>query len=208
MFALWTRLDVIELSEQLHREGKASWFTSITKIAEITNIGNEFNDKIRIENKNKIQNILNKNWFLKRNEYRQGKLRLYTQLKERPGSENYLNLSNPKLRQAITKLRISAHRFPIETGRFENKPLTERICPLCCEDIGDICHYLTQCTNEEMKNVRSKLLKLFKLKWRGIEKLSKDQLCKAILSCQNEDILIEIGLLCHKIIETFELLAL
>ena len=34
-------------------------------------------------------------------------------LKECPGFENYLNLPNKKLRQAITKLRIIAHKFPV-----------------------------------------------------------------------------------------------
>ena len=45
MIGYWIRIknsaspiiqDVPELSEQLHREGKTSWFTSYTKIAEIT----------------------------------------------------------------------------------------------------------------------------------------------------------------------------
>ena len=67
--------DILELSKQLHREGKTSWFTSKTKIAEIT--GNR-NNKI---------------WYSKRIEYSQGKLRLYTHLKVRPGFEQYLNLS-------------------------------------------------------------------------------------------------------------------
>ena len=74
----------------------------------------------------------------KRNEYSQGKLRLYTHLKVRPGSEQYLDLGNPKLRQSITKSRISEHKFPTEIGRFENKAPPERICPLCCEGIGDV----------------------------------------------------------------------
>ena len=104
--------DVLELSKQLHREGKTSWFTSITKIAEITGNRNEFGDFIKTENKSKIQKILDKRWSSKRNEYSQGKLRLYTHLKVRPGFEQYLNLGNPKLRQSITKLRISAHKFP------------------------------------------------------------------------------------------------
>ena len=68
-------------------------------------------------------------WYSKKEKYSQGKLKLYTSLKERPGFENYLNESNPKLRQAITKSRISAHKFPIKTGRFENKNQTDRICP-------------------------------------------------------------------------------
>ena len=69
--------------------------------------------------------------------YSQGKLKLYSSFKERSGFENYLNESNPKLRQVITKIRINAHKFPTETGRFENKNQTDRICPLCCEGIGN-----------------------------------------------------------------------
>ena len=55
--------DVLELSKQLHREGKTSWFTSITKIAEITGNRNEFGDFIKTENKSKIQEILDKRWY-------------------------------------------------------------------------------------------------------------------------------------------------
>ena len=64
-------------------------------------------------------------WYNNKENYSQGKLKLYTSFKERPGFENYLNES--KLRQAITKIRISAHKFPIQSGRFENKNQTDRI---------------------------------------------------------------------------------
>ena len=43
---------------------------------------------------------------------------------------------------------------------------------------------------------------------KGIEKLSSEELCRAILSCQNEDLLVEIGMLCLKIQETFEAVAI
>ena len=144
----------------------------------------------------------------KRNEYSQGKLRLYTHLKVRPGFEQYLDLSNPKLRQSITKLGISAHKFPIEIGRPENKAPAERICPLCCEGIGDVFHYLTQCNREEIKEERHELMMLFYQNWKGIEKLSNKELCRAILSCQNEDLLVQIGILYLKIQENFEAVAL
>ena len=117
-------------------------------------------------------------WYSKRNEYRQGKLRLYTHLTVRPGFQQYLNLSNPKLRQSILKLRISAHKLSIETGCFENKAPAERISPLYCEGIGigDVCHYLTQCNNEEIKKVRHELMMPFYQNWKGIEKLSNEEL--------------------------------
>ena len=47
-----------------------------------------------------------------------------------------------KLQQAITKIRVNAHKFPTETGRSENKNQTYRICPLCYEGIEDELHYI------------------------------------------------------------------
>ena len=44
--------------------------------------------------------------------------------------------------------------------------------------------------------------------WKGIEKLSNKELCRAILSCQNEDLLVEISISCLKIQGTFEAVAL
>ena len=49
-------------------------------------------------------------------------------------------MENPKFRQAITKFQISAHKFPIETSQYENKAQYDRICPLCCEGIGNEIH--------------------------------------------------------------------
>ena len=100
-----------------------------------------------------FRRILENHWYFSRVKYKQGKLRLYTTLKERPGFETYLTLNNPKLRQAITKLRISAHKLPIETGRYDQKTQTERICPLCCEGIGNVTHYIFECKNKEMMKV-------------------------------------------------------
>ena len=60
-------------------------------------------------------------WDLNHKKYSEGKLKVYTSIKEPPGFENYLNMKNPKFPQAISKFRISAHKFPIETGRYENK---------------------------------------------------------------------------------------
>ena len=135
---------------------------------------------LKLKNKSKIQKILDKIWYSKGNEYSQGKRRLYTHLKVRPGFEEYLDLSNPKLRQSISKLTISAHKFPIAIGRFENKGPARRICPLRCEGIGDLCHYLTQCNREEIKKVRHELTMHLYQNWKGIEKLSNKELCRSI----------------------------
>ena len=67
---------------------------------------------------------------------------IQSSLKRHSRLENYLNLPNQKLREAITKSSISVHKFPIETGHFEHRNRTEIIGPLCCDGITDEVHYL------------------------------------------------------------------
>ena len=148
-----------------------------------------------------LRRILENHWYSSRVKYSQGKLRLYTTLKERPGFETYLTLSNPKLRQAITKLRISAHKkCPIETGCYDQKTQSERICPLCCEGIGNVTHYIFECKNKEMIKVRNEFMEPFYKNWKGLEKLATENFSRG----QNDDLLYEVGLYCLRIQETFE----
>ena len=84
--------------------------------------------------------------------YKQRKLQLYISPKEHPGFENCLNLPNKKLCQAITKLRISGHKFPIKTGRFGYRKRTERIFPLCCDGIRDEIHMFSETALLYLKN--------------------------------------------------------
>ena len=45
-----------------------------------------------------------------------------------------------------TQIRLSAHKFPIEKGRYKNIPREQRICNLCCNNlVGDEFHYLFIC---------------------------------------------------------------
>ena len=97
-------------------------------------------------------NLLSNHGISKKNLYKQRKLLLYISSKERPGFENCLNLPNKKLRQAMTKLRISGHKFPIKTGRFGYRKRTERIFPLCCDGIGDEIHMFSETTLLCLKN--------------------------------------------------------
>ena len=136
--------ETVKMSKTLHQENHYSWFTGLSKVAEVLGEINDFLAST-VQREIAFRRILENHWYSSRVKYSQGKLRLYTTLKERPGFETYLTLSNPKLRQAITKLRISAHKLPIETGRYDQKTQTERICPLCCEGIGNVTHYIFEC---------------------------------------------------------------
>ena len=52
----------------------------------------------------------------------------------------------------MTKLRISGHKFPIETGRFGYRKRTERIFALCCDGIGDEIHMFSETALLRLKN--------------------------------------------------------
>ena len=66
------------------------------------------------------------------NHYQGNKLRSYRQFKLIYETEPYLlKVNNFLYRQALAKFRISNNRSKIETGRFENLPVNERVCNVC-----------------------------------------------------------------------------
>ena len=197
-------IDSLKLSVELNEEGKTSWFISVKKIGEALNTPIDLLVNSKVLLNKSLNESIEQLWHFKNTLYEQGKLQLYTSLKERPGFENYLNLPNKKLRQAITKLRTSAHKFTIETGRFDYRKRNEKICPFCCDGNGEEMHYLTQCQNSIISRTRAELLETFHKNRKCIHKLTQTELTNAILACQNDDMLSETGLLCLKIQEAFE----
>ena len=62
--------------------------------------------------------------------------------------ENYILCCPPEQRKHFAKLRISAHRLAIETGRYTRPktPLDERICTLCSlNKIENEFHMIMEC---------------------------------------------------------------
>ena len=118
----------VKLSKTLHEENHYSWFTGLSKVAEVLGETNDFLAST-VQRKLALRRILENHWYSSRVKYSQGKLRLYTTLKERPGFETYLILNNPKLRQAITKLRISVPKLPTETGCYDQKHKLKESAP-------------------------------------------------------------------------------
>ena len=192
-------------NKQLQKEGKPSWLTGIGIMTEIFR-ANDLSPLTNLGNltRTTLEKLLGEEWHLNHEKYNEGKLKFYTSIKERPGFENYLNMENPKFRQAITKFRISAHKFPIETGQYENKAQCDRICPLCCEGIGNEIHYLNVCNDSIIAETRETLLKPFQTKWKGVDEITSEELCKAIVGCQNDDMLNNIGNLCYSIQKVFK----
>jgi hypothetical protein len=69
---------------------------------------------------------------------------LYARFKFQP----YLDIiKNTRLRIALSRLRVSAHRLEIETGRWHKPlkiPYTDRKC-LICKTLEDEFHFLLEC---------------------------------------------------------------
>ena len=108
------------------------------------------------------------------------KLSFLHELKQNWGNESYISDLPFSTRKQLTRLRISAHRLPVETGRYARPiiPTTERFCELCkkCSRgniFGDEKHLLLNCVATDKVNLNHKpicpptitnLLDKFKLK--------------------------------------------
>ena len=89
------------------------------------------------------------------------KMKTLSLLKDEPGRESYLHeVTNSKHRSAMTKLRLSAHRLEIETGRYNNTTAENRFCVICQlqghEVVEDETHFMVSCPM--YKDLRENLL--------------------------------------------------
>ena len=83
-------------------------------------------------------------------------LMLYREIHPQFQRAAYLDkLISPKLRRALSKLRLSSHILHIETGRHRSIPRNERICTLCnIGDVEDEYHFVMICPlYKEIRNM-------------------------------------------------------
>ena len=74
------------------------------------------------------------------------KLRTYKLFKNEYGTEMYLNTNiSHRYRSSFAKFRCGVAPLAIETGRYENKNINERICFICKDKIEDEKHVILQC---------------------------------------------------------------
>ena len=144
----------------VNNRGKC-WLTSVLYIFNLVGINPDMeqlhlllNNSVPSSIIDKLQNMFKETFF---NEIANStKLILYSHVKEEFREEKYIHeVKYYKHRSAITKFRISAHTFPVESGRWDKTPREKRMCPLCfSNDIGDEKHYIFQCTNPKLVEIR------------------------------------------------------
>ena len=88
-----------------------------------------------------------KSSWITRIEINTGKLRKYRTFKNEYKTEDYLSIPlSKKYRSSFTKFRSGVAPIRVETGRYENLKLEERICPICKTGVEDEFHVLFTCS--------------------------------------------------------------
>ena len=89
--------------------------------------------------------------------------------------EKYLDNLGINQRKAMARLRISAHRLPIEVGRYCRPyiPAEERVCLECPNQIGDETHFLVKCA--KFAEQREPLFSQIEEKYPNFNTLNEDQ---------------------------------
>ena len=131
------------------------------------------------------------------------KLDLYVSFRVRFGIFPYLTQCvDPKLRKAITKMRISAHMLPLETeSNTESKtPRDERLCPFCFKVRR---HYLIGCENEIFAKAKLPLRIPFVIKYPIFSGLDQKHKAQFLLECEEPQALNKVVKFCLLVHETF-----
>ena len=123
------------------------------RITEKTNAVSQ--EILKQQTRTKLQyQYMNNTWKVRLEE--SSKLEFYREVKTDYEFEKYLSwVKDGRHKSALTKLRISAHRLHIETGRYKNydkvsktyinTPREERTCSSCTNKIEDEYHFLFEC---------------------------------------------------------------
>ena len=200
----------LKVNMELADKGFNSWASGIKKLLSFCNIRCNAQLKHNVlaflpKSRDYFGKMFLEEWEKKKNDIdNNSKLELYASYKNNFEKENYLSILDFKLRNAVTKMRISAHRLPIETGRFTGIPTIERICPLCHNGVGDEIHYLLQCTDEQLMLTRSPILERIASVEPNFNNMDVVDKCKYILSSKNPQQIKSAGLLCMKSQDIFK----
>jgi hypothetical protein len=193
-----------EQSKRLSELGVNSWYKTVNRIFEFGGI--EADEIERCDLAAKLKHIFIEKWKLERDDFRvNGKLDVLASIKDNFYISSYLT-SNicPAYKRALAKIRLSAHKLPIETERYMKIPRAERICTLGCEAIGDEMHYLFDCKHPAIKKVYTPIVVNIDTQLPDFWKLSSKEKFKALLNNDEPCILSLTGKLCHRVLDKFK----
>ena len=157
--------------KHLDDAGFTTWASSIRAILARYNFMNVWEDpstvtyaaeKFIFDLKDRMYNEFINDWSRNLGNY--PKLRNYITYKTHFSLEHYLlEVKEFKLRRYIAKVRLSSHDFQIEKGRYDRRPVEERLCTNCnLKCVEDEYHVLLQCPryNNHRQRFREEIFKI------------------------------------------------
>ena len=170
--------NALKTSCDLTGNGGWSWFSLISLLYKLSNIkmkkytiasNLDWKSIIKLVKDTLTNRYINR-WNTEREEVTKGnkesKLDFYGMIKTKYIAEDYLvEVHDFDTRRAVTQLRISAHRLPVEQGRHKGVPRDQRLCKLCTSsEVGNEIHYLSKCTHPRFAHTRSLFIeKLYRI---------------------------------------------
>lgn len=153
---------MVNLALGINMQLKNSWYAFIEFI--LTKTGytiDSLNNNIICQGKNsilsKLKNVSQSIYYRKLCDCT--KLCLYSSVKPVFSLENYLlHIKDSTRRRAVTQLRLSCHKLPIEIGRYSGLNREDRLCIFCGHCIGDEKHCLMDCFHPKLTRIRNEFL--------------------------------------------------
>jgi hypothetical protein len=202
----------LSTNAKLAKNGHNSWFKYILRLLKICNLEyllytcdtKEINYQLNRLNSN-LRGLFLTQWNQDLQRFHlNSKLDFFSNFKNDFTMTPYLQIiRNPTHRSAIAKIRMSAHKFPIEMGRYLNIPREEICCPFGCNALGDEQHYLLHCSHPFIREDRTPLLNKLSLFHPEFDQLDNKGKCNFLLNNTEPHLLGIIGKLCNIIQETF-----
>ncbi len=120
------------------------------------------------------------------------KLRTYKLFKDRFRFEKYLHIPNKRIRQAISRFRMSSHHLAIELGRHQRPktPAEQRLCTVC-NVVQDEKHHILECQLTE--HLRESLLNSARNNIPRFEQLNLNVKFVKIMRCDVKEFLMTLG---------------
>lgn len=126
------------------------------------------------------------------------KLEVYKNIHDTSPANYLQSIKNCNYRQALTKLRICAHRLEIETGRYRDIPRQLRTCKLCnIQEIEDEQHFLCNCT--AFSSIRYNFYQKYLTNIPKFLDLDDKQKLYSIINC-NVELAPIVGRFCHEML--------
>ena len=147
----------------LDNSGFKTWAGKIREILTEFNMEKYWEDQVATRNiskefvalfKETVFNRYRNQWYNDMTKY--PKMRTYIKFKQDLRMETYLlEIRDFKLRRNLSKLRLSSHKLEIETGRYNNITIEQRICRNCDKNcVEDEEHALIHCPSYSSTRAR------------------------------------------------------